>query len=139
MGGYGAISYALHGFVDLRLTMLLYVGSLIGVHLGVYGVKVVNEKYIRMVTSLIILLCVISRIIAIPIYLRQLGYMKFDPAWDAYFNQGSKFFLFASGISGSLVILLKVIQAYRQRRRIQKTMQVVREPGLAQAEAAEAA
>jgi len=129
MGAYGALSYAYQGFVDLRLTMLLYLGSLIGIHLGVYGVKVVKEKYIRLVTSIIILLCVLSRIIAIPVYLRQLGYLAFDAGLDRYFNIVSKVFLFASGITGALVILAQVIRAYRQRRKIQQTLLVVREPG----------
>ena len=124
MGAYGALSYAYQGFVDLRLTMLLYLGSLIGIHLGVYGVKVVKEKYIRVVTSLIILLCVFSRVIAIPVYLRQLKFISYDSGWDLYFNVGSKFFLFASGISGALVILIKVVHAYVQRRKIQKTLLV---------------
>ncbi len=126
MGAYGALSYAFQGFVDIRLTMLMYLGSLIGIYLGVYGVKVVNEKYIRMVTSLIILLCVISRAIAIPMYLRQLGMIDFDPSWDVYFNGTSKFFLFFSGISGCLLILINVIRAYMQRRGIQKTLRVVK-------------
>ena len=139
MGGYGALSYAYLGFVDLRLTMLLYLGSLVGIHLGVYGVKVVNEKYIRVVTSLIILLCVFSRVIAIPVYLRQLGYLNMDAGWDVYFNTTSKFFLFASGISGALVILMQVIRAYRQRRQIQKTLLVIRKPGLISTESAKAA
>jgi hypothetical protein len=139
MGGYGALSYAYQGFVDLRMTMLLYLGSLVGIHLGVYGVKVVNEKYIRMVTSLIILLCVFSRIIAIPVYLRQLGYLNMEAGWDVYFNASSKFFLFASGISGALVILMQVVRAYRQRRQIQKTLLVIRKPGMAPAETAKAA
>jgi uncharacterized protein len=126
MGAFGALSYAYQGFVDLRLTMLLYLGSLLGIYLGVYGVKVVNEKVIRLVTSLIILLCVLSRIIAIPIYLRQLDVISLNPAWDVYFNLASKFFLFASGISGCLVILFFVMRAYRQRRKIHKTLQVER-------------
>ena len=139
MGGYGALSYAYLGYVDLRLTMLLYLGSLVGIHLGVYGVKVVNEKYIRMVTSLIILLCVFSRVIAVPVYLRQLGYLNMDAGWDVYFNTTSKFFLFASGISGALVILMQVVRAYRQRRQIQKTLLVIRKPGLISTESAKAA
>ncbi len=139
MGGYGALSYAYLGFVDLRLTMLLYLGSLVGIHLGVYGVKVVNEKYIRVVTSLIILLCVFSRVIAVPVYLRQLGYLNMDAGWDVYFNTTSKFFLFASGISGALVILMQVVRAYRQRRQIQKTLLVIRKPGLISTESAKAA
>jgi uncharacterized membrane protein YfcA len=132
MGGYGALSYAFQGFVDFRLTALLYLGSLVGIHLGVYGVKVVAERYIRVVTGLIILLCVFSRVIAIPVYLRQLGYLYFDPAYDVYFNTASKFFLFGSGVSGAAVILQKVIRANRQRRRVQKTLLVVKEKGLSQ-------
>jgi len=134
MGAYGALSYAYQGFVDLRLTMLLYLGSLVGIHLGVYGVKVVNEKYIRLVTSLIILLCVFSRVIAIPVYLRQLGWIAYSSGWDRYFNLGSKFFLFASGVTGALVILLKVAKAYRKRRKIQKTLLVVHGQELARME-----
>lgn len=139
MGAFGAISYAYQGYVDLRLTLLLYLGSLVGIHLGVYGVKVVNEKYIRVTTSLIILLCVVSRVIAIPVYLRQLGYVSFDPSLDSGFNLISKVFLFLSGISGALVILMQVIHAYRQRRRIQKTLLVVREPGTSETQPLEAA
>lgn len=138
MGAYGALSYAFQGFVDLRLTMLLYLGSLIGIHLGVYGVKAVNEKYIRVVTSLIILLCVFSRVVAVPVYLRQLSLLQYPAAWDAYFNVSSKVFLFASGISGAMVILVKVMHAYNQRRRIQKTMQVVRAPAAGRVESARA-
>lgn len=130
MGAYGALSYAYQGFVDIRLTMLLYLGSLLGIYFGVYGVKVVNEKYIRLVTSAIIILCVISRAIAIPMYLRQLGYLNLDPGWDRYFNMTSKFFLFASGITGALIILYHVIRAYRQRRKLHRTLQVIRESGL---------
>ncbi len=127
MGVYGALSYAYLGFVDIRLTMLLYLGSLVGIYLGVYGVKVVNEMYIRMVTGVIIVLCVISRLIAIPMYMRQLGYLDIDAGWDRYFNLASKIFLFASGISGVVVILYQVIRAYRRRRRLSRTLQVVRE------------
>jgi uncharacterized membrane protein YfcA len=126
MGAYGALSYAFQGFVDIRLTMLMYLGSLVGIYLGVYGVKVVNERYIRMVTSLIILLCVISRAIAIPMYLRQLGYIDIDPGLDVYFNNISKFFLFASGITGTSLILINVVRAYMQRKKIQKSIRVVK-------------
>jgi hypothetical protein len=118
MGAYGALSYAYQGFVDIRLTMLLYLGSLLGIYLGVYGVKVVNERYIRMVTCIIILLCVVSRIIAVPVYLRQLSWISLEPHWETYLNGISKFFLFASGIGGCLLILYHVIRAYRRRRKL---------------------
>jgi hypothetical protein len=128
MGAFGALNYAWAGYVDIRLTLLMYLGSLIGVHLGAYGVKVVSEKYIRMVTAIIILLCVISRGIAIPMYLRQLGLVSFDQVWDAYFNNASKVVLYISGLGGCGLILIQVFRAYRQRRQLQRTMAVSRVP-----------
>jgi uncharacterized membrane protein YfcA len=123
MGAYGALSYAYQGFVDIRLTMLLYLGSLLGIHLGVYGVKVVNEKVIRTVTCVIILLCVTSRMIAVPVYLNQLSWLHLDPHWETDLNLVSKFFLFASGIGGCLLILYHVIGAYRRRRKLNQSLQ----------------
>ena len=124
MGAWGAINYAWDGYVDLRLVLLLYLGSLLGIYIGAYGTKVVKEKMIRVVTGVIILLCVISRGIAIPVYLRQLGFIQMNPDFDKYFNLISKIMLFASGIIGVLVILGAVIQAYRKRRKVQAMLLV---------------
>ncbi len=119
MGGWGALNYAFQGFVDIRLTMLLYLGSLIGIYVGVYGTKVVKEILIRVVTGVVILLCVISRAVAMPAYLRQLGWIHMDPSWDNYFNLASKIMLFAAGLSGCGLILFHVVRSYRQRLRMQ--------------------
>jgi hypothetical protein len=131
MGAWGALNYAWAGYVDIRLTLLMYLGSLVGVHLGAYGVKVVSERYIRMITAVIILLCVISRGVAIPMYLRQLGFASFDQSWDTYFNTTSEVILYASGIAGSALILFQVLRAYRRRRRLQRTIAVTRVPSAA--------
>ncbi len=122
MGGWGALNYAFEGFVDLRLTMLLYLGSLLGIYVGVYGTKVVKEQLIRLVTGVVILLCVVSRAVAAPAYMRQLGWIQLDPAWDAHFNMASEVMLFAAGISGSGLILYHVVRSYRQRLRVQKRL-----------------
>jgi uncharacterized membrane protein YfcA len=122
MGAVGALSYAWEGFVDIRMTMLLFAGSLVGVYIGAYGVKVVSEKLIRLVTGLVIALCVLSRGISIPTYLRQLGYLNIDPGLDPWLNSASKFLLFASGICAAAVILFNVFRAYAARKRIQMTL-----------------
>ena len=127
MGAFGAINYAYQGFVDIRLTILLYMGSLLGIFIGAYGTKVVREVMIRIVTGTVILLCVVSRGLAVPVYIRQLGWVSIDPHWDVYFNMASKFMLFAAGISGTLIILFNVIRAYRQRRHIEHSLREVRE------------
>jgi uncharacterized membrane protein YfcA len=122
MGGFGAINYAIEGFVDIRLVILLYTGSLFGIYIGAYGTKVVKEVVIRVVTGLIIILCVLSRGIAIPIYLRQLGVLEMNASYDVFFNSASKALLFISGITGTLVILFYVFRAYRKRNRLQATL-----------------
>lgn len=119
MGAWGALNYAWGGYVDIRMVLLLYLGSLVGIYIGAYGTKVVKEKMIRLVTALIILLCVFSRGVAIPMYLRQIGFLDFNPVWDDYLNNASKILLFASGSSGVAVILIAVAKAYIKRRKIQ--------------------
>jgi uncharacterized membrane protein YfcA len=129
MGGWGALNYGFQGMVDLRLTLLLYLGSLVGIHLGVYGTKVVREVYIRLATSVIILLCVLSRFVAMPVYLRQLGYLDYAPSLDTYINAASKVVLFASGIVGALIILFFVLRAYFKRQKVRESL-VATQPAL---------
>jgi uncharacterized membrane protein YfcA len=119
MGAWGALNYAYEGMVDLRMTFLMYAGSLCGIYIGAYGTKVVKEVVIRLVTSLLILLCVISRAIAIPVYLRELGLVDFDASMVAILNASSKGMLFLCGTGSVLVILRYVGSAYFQRRKIQ--------------------
>jgi hypothetical protein len=122
MGAFGALNYVLAGLVDIRLTMLLYLGSLVGIYIGAYGTKVVKEVLIRLVTALIILICVFSRAIAVPIYLRQLGFIGIDPIWDGRLNLISKVFLLAAGLSGVIVILYNVAVAFRRQARIRRSL-----------------
>jgi len=122
MGLFGALNYALEGLVDIRLTLLLYLGSLLGIHVGVYGVKVVSEKIIRLATGVIIILCVISRGINVPVYMRDLHWINFDKSLVPVFNNGSTIMLFVAGIGGSLLIIYNVIKGNLARRKIQKTL-----------------
>ncbi len=123
MGAFGALNYAYEGFVDLRLVVLLYIGSLIGIYIGAYGTKVVKEQIIRITTVLIIILCIISRLIAIPVYLNQLNMIDFiTTEQEPLLNEISKYFLFISGIGGLLIILYNVIKAYIKRNKVYATI-----------------
>jgi len=119
MGAWGAINYALAGMVDLRLVLLLYTGSLLGIHIGAYGTKVAKESMIRLVTGLIILLCVISRVVAIPVYLGELDVIPLSEGLGRGLQLASKVLLFVSGASGVTVILTTVFIAHRRRQKIQ--------------------
>jgi len=122
MGGWGCLDYAWQGMVDIRLTLLLYAGSLVGIFIGTYGTKIVKHVMIRLVTGVVIVTCVVSRIIAIPIYLGQLGVIELDASVEPYLNTASKGVLFLAGLSGLLMILVLVIKAHRQRMKVQATL-----------------
>ncbi|MGE5235581.1 MAG: sulfite exporter TauE/SafE family protein [Acidobacteriota bacterium] len=123
-GAAGALNYAFEGLVDLRLTCLLFLGSLVGVYIGVYGVKVLSERFIRIATGLIIGLCVVSRAIAVPVYLRELGWVRYAPSWDAWYNYGSTAMLFLAGVGGAGMILYHVAKAHIERQKVQTTLLV---------------
>jgi len=131
MGAWGALNYAFEGMVDIRCTLLLYGGSLLGIYLGAYGTKVVKEGVIRLTTGVIILLCVLSRIVAVPVYLQKLGISNMDPAYNFYFNLASKSLLFVSGISGALIIIFFVQRAYFQRRKLEASLSLGEAPNSA--------
>jgi uncharacterized membrane protein YfcA len=124
MGAFGALNYAFEGMVDVRLVMLLFAGSLVGIHIGAFGTKVVREVVIRLATAIIILLCVVSRLVATPIYLRQLGFLQIPQSTDGLLNGISKGLLYASGIAGAIVILFFVLRAYAERQRIRESLAV---------------
>ena len=122
MGAFGALNYVVEGFVDLRLVVLLYLGSLIGIYVGTYGTRMVKEVVIRLVTSVVILLCVGSRGIAIPVYLRQLGWVSFDDVWVGRLNAASKGMLFIAGGAGVAVIIFNVVKAFRRQAAIRRQL-----------------
>jgi uncharacterized membrane protein YfcA len=121
-GAWGALNYTYQGLVDIRLVLLLYAGSLIGIHIGAYGTKVVREVFIRLVTAIIIALCVVSRAITLPIYFQQLGYLNMNPVYNDTLNLVSKIMLYGSGICGGGLILFFVFRAYAQRRRVEASL-----------------
>ena len=73
MGLTGTVNWAMGGFVDIRLVLLILAGSLFGVQLGAVGTTYVKEYMIKLVMSSIMLVVSVSRGFAIPVYLGQLG------------------------------------------------------------------
>ncbi|MCX7012450.1 MAG: sulfite exporter TauE/SafE family protein [Candidatus Sumerlaeota bacterium] len=126
-GAFATVLYGYEGFVDIRLTLLLFLGSLVGIHIGAYGTMVVRESLIRLVTAVVILLCVVSRAIAVPAYLRQLGWIAMGPEWDGPLNAASRLMLFVGGFSGVGLIMANVFKAYAVRRRVRAMLQETRE------------
>ncbi|MFP5213815.1 MAG: sulfite exporter TauE/SafE family protein, partial [Acidobacteriota bacterium] len=61
MGFFGSVNWAMHGMVDIRLTLLILAGSLLGVQLGAIGTTYVKEHMIKIVMAIIMLIVAVSR------------------------------------------------------------------------------
>lgn len=73
MGLGGSLFYALDGFVDIRLSMIILAGSLFGIQIGAIGTTYVKDHVVKFVMAAIMLLVLVSRFFYIPGYLSELG------------------------------------------------------------------
>ena len=79
MGATGTFTWAyLMGAVDFRLTTLILAASLIGVQIGAVGTTYVRQYYIKLAMAVVMLIVTVSRALAVPGYLVQLGWITLD-------------------------------------------------------------
>lgn len=76
MGLGGTVMYGLEGAVDVRLSMLILLGSLFGIQLGAIGTTYVKDFQVKLVMAVIMLTVLFSRFFYIPGYLAGLGLMS---------------------------------------------------------------
>ena len=76
MGFGGTIFYAWDGVVDVRLAMIILMGSLFGVQLGAMGTTYVKDYTVKLVMGVIMVTVLFSRFFYIPGYLSQLGMIE---------------------------------------------------------------
>ncbi|WP_066640646.1 sulfite exporter TauE/SafE family protein [Desulfolucanica intricata] len=113
-GMQGAFLYSLYGYVDLRIVLLLYAGSLIGLTLGAIGTRVVRGFQIKLVMTSIIVFVAVSRLMMVPVYLNDLGRLALSASAHHSIALASDLCLYASGLGGSAIILFWMFQAYRR-------------------------
>ena len=105
MGLGGSINWALHGMIDIRLTLIILGGSLLGVQLGAIGTTYVKEHMIKIVMGTIMLLVAVSRGLAVPKYLTQLGLMSVDSGTLDIMSKVSFLVMCISLATGAVIIL----------------------------------
>jgi uncharacterized membrane protein YfcA len=105
MGFGGTINWALHGMVDIRLVLIILAGSLLGVQLGAIGTTIVKEHMIKVVMGTIMLIVAVSRGLAIPKYLTQLGIMSLEKNTVSWLSTLSFISMCIALAIGSVIIL----------------------------------
>jgi uncharacterized membrane protein YfcA len=113
MGFAGTVKWAMMGMVDIRLTLIILAGSLLGVQLGAIGTTYVKEVMIKVVMGSIMLIVAVSRGLAVPKYLNDLGLISLEKSWiDTLMTASFLSMCFALGV-GSVIILGAMIRAKR--------------------------
>jgi len=113
MGLGGTFKFALGGFVDIRLAMLILLGSLFGVQLGAIGTTFVKPFMIKVVMATVMLIVAVSRALVVPVYLTQLGTMALDDATMLLLQRVSFGFMILALAAGALIIAGAMLRGYR--------------------------
>lgn len=113
MGFFGSVNWAMHGMIDIRLTLLILAGSLLGVQLGAIGTTYVKEHLIKTVMATIMLMVALSRMLAIPQYLNRLGICHFDRNLVDILDKVSFAIMCLALATGAVIILSSMWKARR--------------------------
>lgn len=119
MGLGGSIKWAIHGMIDIRLTLIILAGSLLGVQLGAIGTTYVKEHMIKVVMGSIMLIVAVSRALAIPKYLSQLSLIYLSPN-AIYLLDVASFMTMCFALTvGAVIILGSMFKGRRQSEAFQ--------------------
>jgi hypothetical protein len=105
MGLGGSVKWAIHGMVDIRLTLIILAGSLLGVQLGAIGTTYVKEHMIKVVMGTIMVVVAVSRALAVPKYLEELGLMSISKTAISYLDLASFLIMCLALAVGAVIIL----------------------------------
>ena len=115
MGLGGSIKFALGGFVDIRLAMIILAGSLFGIQVGAIGTTYVRPYMIKVVMGVIMITVLFSRLFIIPVYMSQLGMIgTLDAGTAAMLKSVSFWIMVAALVLGAGFILRALWSGMRE-------------------------
>ena len=114
MGLGGTIKYAMGGFVDIRLAMIILLASLFGIQLGAIGTTFVKPYVIKVVMATIMLIVAVSRALVVPVYLTELGRMGLDAGMQSLLKNASFGMMLLALAVGAFIIIGAMIRGHRE-------------------------
>ena len=118
MGAWGSIQWGMSGLIDIRMTLLILAGSIIGVQLGAIGTTYVKDYMIKVVMAATMLIVAISRGAQVPGYLADLNFIgQLDDTWHHILNVISDGALIAALAVAGIIISVAMIKGMLQSRR----------------------
>jgi len=122
MGLGGTIFYGLEGVVDIRMAMLILLGSLFGIQIGAIGTTYVKDYQVKFTMAAIMLTVLFSRFFYIPGYLAKLGMIE-PLAEDTakvlkWIGDGVLYLALFVGAFTVISALLKGMKEHRERQSV---------------------
>ena len=125
MGCWGSIQWGLSGLIDIRMTLLILAGSLIGVQLGALGTTYVKDHMIKIVMAAVMLIVAVSRGAKVPGYLADLGLRsQLDPHMAAILESVSFWALITALGSAGIIITAAMVQGMIKARAEERISQL---------------
>ena len=126
MGAWGSIQWGLSGLIDIRLTLLILAGSLVGVQLGALGTTYVKDYMIKIVMASTMLIVAVSRGAKIPGYLADLNLVApVKPQLAHTLAQVSFWALVAALASAALISSVAMFRGMAQAKMEAQTEHIV--------------
>lgn len=123
MGLGGSIHFSWSGFVDIRLAMIILAGSLFGIQLGAMSTTYVQSYMVKLVMGMIMTVVAVSRIIAVPAYLSDLGTIESLSTRTVSVLNALSFSVLASALGiGAIIILFSLWYGLREDLRQQEAL-----------------
>jgi hypothetical protein len=117
MGLSGTITWGLGGFVDIRMTLLILSGSLVGVQLWAIGTTYVKDYMVKLVMATVMIIIVISRAMVVPTYLHDLGVITVSEGMTSLLKNASFVVMCVGMATGGAIILGNMFYRRRALRR----------------------
>jgi uncharacterized membrane protein YfcA len=130
MGFGGSVNWAIHGMVDIRLTLIILAGSLFGVQLGAIGTTYVKEHMIKIVMGTIMLMVAVSRTLAIPKYISQLKLIELSESSIKLMSNLSFGIMCLSLLTGAAIILFSMWKGNKPAPEYTETVSEYAEAGV---------
>jgi hypothetical protein len=102
--------------IDIRLTLLILAASLFGVQLGALGTTYLKEHMIKMVMGTIMLIVAVSRGLAVPKYLTDLGLLSLEHGTTHILMKASFAIMAIALLAGAVIILNAMIKGMKKSR-----------------------
>ena len=129
MGFSGSVKWALSGLIDIRLTLLILAASLFGVQIGALGTTYVKDYMIKVVMGSIMLIVAVSRGLAIPKYLTDLGIITLEQGTVELMTKASFIIMAMALLIGAAIILSNMIKGMKQEKENENAMKMVTSHG----------